>query len=372
VGFRPWLWGLLPDNAKVLERWSRQFQVSARSPFDLLGSPIGHDCAGAVQFVRDDRLADLLEGSGHVDWLSEDGVADRIRLLKEDSTSWLGDGNPGPFSLAGAQAKTALRFQDGRWGVPHGPIPTTHILKPAIPGLDDQELNEHLCLAGARNAGLVAARSAIWTFGDQVAIVVERYDRVPPAYFDRVHQEDLCQALGYPPERKYESEGGPRARQIVDLLRRVVAPSVAEREIWRFASALGWNWIIGGTDAHAKNFSLLLSGPQVRLAPLYDLSSALPYYHEKESRFAMSLAGDYRVWIRVNRWPEVAKLIGLDGERLCDLLRNLAERAPDALRDAAAHPQVASLGRALTARLVDRIATRSRRCLAALHAKVSR
>ena len=79
----------------------------------------------------------------------------------EDSTAWLGRSFTGQFSLAGAQAKTALLFKDGRWGVPSGSTPTTHILKPAVAGLDDHDLNEHLCLDAARLAGLVAVRTNV-------------------------------------------------------------------------------------------------------------------------------------------------------------------------------------------------------------------
>ena len=49
------LWGLLPDNAAVSDRWARKFQCSARNPFALI-SHVGEDCAGAVQFVRLERV----------------------------------------------------------------------------------------------------------------------------------------------------------------------------------------------------------------------------------------------------------------------------------------------------------------------------
>lgn len=42
------LWGLLPDNERTLDAWSRQFHVSARNPVALLAC-VGEDCAGAVQ-----------------------------------------------------------------------------------------------------------------------------------------------------------------------------------------------------------------------------------------------------------------------------------------------------------------------------------
>ena len=137
----PWMWGLLPDNDAVLARWARQFHVSASSPFSLLSTPIGEDCAGAVRFAVPDEIDRVLAQPGEITWLTDDDVAQRLRDLREDSTAWLGRSFTGQFSLAGAQAKTALLFDQGRWGVPSGSTPTTHILKPAVGGLDDHDLN---------------------------------------------------------------------------------------------------------------------------------------------------------------------------------------------------------------------------------------
>jgi serine/threonine-protein kinase HipA len=52
----------------------------------------------------------------------------------------------GQFSLAGAQPKTALLFDNNRWGVPSGRVPTTHILKPPTGEFDGHAENEHFCL----------------------------------------------------------------------------------------------------------------------------------------------------------------------------------------------------------------------------------
>jgi serine/threonine-protein kinase HipA len=150
---RPYLLGLLPDNEKVLERWARTYHASARNPFALLGH-VGEDCAGAVQFITPDRVESQLAREGGVTWMSEAEVADRIRLLRRDPAAWH-IATTGNFSLGGAQSKTALHYDQatGRWGTPWGVVPTTHILKPAISGLDDHDLNEHLCLAAAQRPG---------------------------------------------------------------------------------------------------------------------------------------------------------------------------------------------------------------------------
>jgi serine/threonine-protein kinase HipA len=370
----PWLWGLLPDNDAVLQRWAREFHASASSPFSLLGTPIGEDCAGAVRFSDPSKLERVLRRSGEVAWLTDADIAQRLRDLRQDTTAWLGRSFTGQFSLAGAQAKTALILQDGRWGVPSGAAPTTHILKPAVGGLDDHDLNEHLCLDAARRAGLIAARTTVRRFGDEGAVVVARYDRqvLGDGRIVRVHQEDLCQALSVPPSRKYQSEGGPSPAGIARLLRSVMAPRAGEEAVARFADALIWNWLIAGTDAHAKNYSLLLAGDQVRLAPLYDVASALPYgVDEHKLRFAMKLGGSYEVHVRSNPWPRTARELALDPGVLEDRVRALATAGAAAFAEAAAAPDVASLGLELAGRLVDLVAERCERCLAVLSSSTS-
>jgi serine/threonine-protein kinase HipA len=102
---RAFLWGLLPDNEQVLDRWARGYQVSARNPFALLRH-VGEDCAGAAQFVSPNRVDELLTGHGGVDWIDDEEIAHRLRTLRRDPAAWH-MATAGQFSLAGAQAKTA-------------------------------------------------------------------------------------------------------------------------------------------------------------------------------------------------------------------------------------------------------------------------
>jgi serine/threonine-protein kinase HipA len=208
---RAFLWGLLPDDDQVLQRWARTYQVSAGNPFALL-CHVGEDCAGAAQFVRPDRVDAAMAGEGEVQWFDTNDVAERLRLLHRDRTAWH-PFDTGQFSLAGAQAKTALYYDPSadRWGEPRGAVPTTHIFKPAITGLDDHDLNEHLCLRAADLLDLPAVSSHVGQFGSERVIVVDRYDRLRRAdgSITRIHQEDMCQALGLPPTSKYQNEGGP-------------------------------------------------------------------------------------------------------------------------------------------------------------------
>lgn len=362
----PWLAGLLPDNERVIARWARELRTGT-SPFELLGTRIGEDCPGAVQFVAAGREDEVLSRPGEVEWLSEGAVATRLRDLRADSTAWLGSARQGRFSLSGAQSKTALLHHEGRWGDPSGSAATSHILKPAVAGLDDHDLNEHVCLEAARRAGLLAARTRVERFEDESAIVVERYDRltVEGGALVRIHQEDLCQALSIDPSLKYESDGGPGAVEIIALLRAVLSPRRADEAVWQFVDGLIWNWLIGATDAHAKNSSLLLEGSRVDVAPLYDLASALPYGdHERELRLAMRVGRDYRVHLEHDPWPRAASMWGVDGQRLRGRVIELAEAAPDAFAGVAAAPAVTALDSDLPKRLTDLVRDRATRCLA--------
>jgi serine/threonine-protein kinase HipA len=203
----PFLWGLLPDNERVLDRWAARFQVSARNVFALI-SHVGEDCAGAVQFVTPERLSAIRTGrEDKVDWLDESDIAKRLQILRADHAAWRLPHDTGQFSLAGAQPKTALLLQNGRWGIPSGRLPTTHILKPPTGQFDGHAENEHICLMLARSLGLPVAQSKVMRFGAEIAIVIERYDRQRKGNdIIRVHQEDICQALGIMPTKKYQNE----------------------------------------------------------------------------------------------------------------------------------------------------------------------
>src|ERR1700674_4609399 len=171
----PFLWGLLPDNEMVLDHWARKFHVSARNAFALIAC-VGEDCAGAVQFVRPERLEAILgEAPPPIEWLDDAAIAQRLRALREDQSAWRIARDTGQFSLAGAQPKTALLFEDGRWGVPSGRTPTTHILKPPTGTFDGHAENEHFCLALARRLGIPSASSSVAHFEGETAIVIERY-----------------------------------------------------------------------------------------------------------------------------------------------------------------------------------------------------
>ena len=367
-GHRPveaFLWNLLPDNEAVLARWAQRFQVSARNPFALLAH-VGEDCAGAVQFVRPDRRDAVIgEGPSAIEWLDEKGVAARLRALRDDHAAWRAPTDTGQFSLAGAQPKTALLYENGSWGVPSGRMPTTHILKPPTGAFDGHAENEHLCMRLASRLGLIAAHSEVRRFEDQVAIVIERYDRErTPSGIVRVHQEDLCQALAVLPTRKYENEGGPGARAVVQLLKTVSGRP--QEDVQRFVDALALNWLIGGTDAHAKNYSLLIGAEgRARLAPLYDIASILPYeFDVQKVRLAMKVGGTYRLRdVGARQWRKLAADLRFDPDALLQRIRDLAAALPDHLADIRRAAETEGLDHPLMTRLADALSDRAASCI---------
>jgi serine/threonine-protein kinase HipA len=331
-----YLWGLLPDNDVIIQRWAQSFQVSAQSAFALL-QHVGEECPGAIRFARPERVSAIAEVTrGRVDWLDEHDIADRLRALRRDVSAWRQSTDAGQFSLAGAQPKTALLFDGRRWGVPSGRMPTTHILKPNAVSLDGHVENEHFCLVLAREVGLPAASSRLERFEDQVAIVVERFDRlVTPKDIIRIHQEDVCQALGVHPAKRYENEGGPGARTIVQLLR-THSRNPAE-DVATFVDSLIFNWIIGGTDAHAKNYALLIGAEgRARLAPLYDIASILPYAGKqlRKAKLAMKIGGKYRLTeIGAYQWDKLARELNLEADQVRASVIRMSRTLPDLMDD---------------------------------------
>lgn len=364
-----WLWGLLPDSEAVLRRWGREFSVSTGSAFGLLSTPIGEDCPGAFTFVRPERVEVVMNQQGTVQWLSENEVANILRELRADATAWLGNDTSGRFSLAGAQAKTALLWDGKKWGRPSGSIATTHIFKPAIAGLEEHDLNEHLCMQAAKSLGMVVASTSIQSFEDQSALIIRRYDRsISDQVQVRVHQEDFCQASGIHPSKKYQNEGGPSPKSIAARMRLLMPGSVAKQSIERFADALIWNWIIAGTDAHAKNYSLLLAGQDVRLAPLYDIASALPYktFDQKKIRLAMKFGADYSLNTFPSTWSTLARDLDIPEDQVRSRAKKLVGAAPDAFASIANQKEIRRLSSTLPARLTDAVAARAAKCATAL------
>src|SRR5882757_1174506 len=357
-----YLWNLLPENPNVLQRWGQQYHVSAANPFRLLAH-VGADVPGAAQFIPPERLEEIQSAQQPtIDWMTIDELAERLRQLRADIAAVRRPGDIGKMSLPGAQAKTAYYWdeQANRWGVPGGRAPTTHIIKPCVPGFDGLVENEHLCQDIAARLGIPAANSHVLVL-DQTYIVVERYDRLPAAagspFEQRIHQEDMCQALGLMPGKKYQEDGGPGIPQIVTLIRRV--SSDPDVDVDRFLQANMFNWLIGGTDAHAKNYSLLIgAGDEIRLAPLYDLSSQLPYPELIEQRLSMKIGDCHEIRrVGIADWRKLAHDCTIEEERVLTMLTGMAKALPDEISAARDQALIEGLSETIIAPLARQLIT---------------
>jgi serine/threonine-protein kinase HipA len=294
----PFLQGLLPDSDDALRALGRRFDVNPANPFALLRY-VGSEAAGAVQIVEGDGAgSDSSDRRRATVPVTEADVARMLAHVVAEYQEGVSDDDAvGRFSLAGAQPKIALhRAADGSWSVPVDGTPTTHILKPVAGVVRRIDVVEQLTMRAAALLGNVVAPSALEQVGPWDVFVTERYDRrLVGDRLIRLHQEDLCQALAVSPAKKYQHrDGGPGLADVARLVRSL--PDEVDRVAvgHDFYRAFVFNVVVAGTDAHAKNYSILLDGRRVRLAPLYDLISFAPYWNGT-SRLdsAMSVGGEY-------------------------------------------------------------------------------
>ncbi|QCB55854.1 type II toxin-antitoxin system HipA family toxin [Sphingopyxis sp. PAMC25046] len=362
---------LLPDNPNVRKKVAERTGAEGADYYSLL-ERIGRDCVGAMQFLPEGTSIEALpqiEGE-----IVDEGEIER--MLANLARTPLGIDHDHEFriSVAGAQEKTALLFNEGRWMRPLGTTPTTHILKPQlgeIPtafgtiDMQDSVDNEHYCLRLLAAFGLPAASSQIETFGKRRVLVVERFDRQRRENrILRLPQEDCCQALAIPPAQKYQSHGGPSAIDVLKLLRGADDPLGDQAA---FFKSLLLFWLIGATDGHGKNFSIFLRpGGRYGLTPFYDILSAQGAFDRKQIpnnkyKLAMSAgaSGKYRILEIVGRhFIETGLEAGLGVTTIKAVLTEILEAAPKAASTALSempadfHPAIHdSIAKAIDARL---------------------
>lgn len=275
---------LLPDSPQVRDRIVARYKASSKQPFDLL-KEIGKDSVGAIALLPPDRPYKKEPLSYEV--LDNKKLETVLSAYKSDiPLGMLEEEEDFRISVAGAQEKTALLFADGQWCIPKGNTPTTHIIKLPIGeiqqanatlDLKDSVENEYLCIELARALGFAVPNVNIIQTDNIKALAVERFDRrwtKDRAGLLRLPQEDICQVFGMPSSIKYESQGGPGIAQIMELL---MGSSNALEDRYNFMRFQVFQWLIGATDGHAKNFSIYIDkGGSYRLTPFYDILSAYP------------------------------------------------------------------------------------------------
>lgn len=358
---RAYLEGLLPDSDGARQRWASEYHVSSNNPFALLAH-VGRDAAGAVQILPPEADPTLARArNGDIEWVSDNDFVDLVQGLATHQYDWDPGRFGGRWSLAGAQPKIAL-FRDpesGQFGIPRDSTPTTVIVKPAIARYAQHDINEALCQRAANEAGLLAAESEVLEVGDVQVLISTRYDRRHDGTaWHRVHQEDMCQALSVQPSLKYQSEGGPAVGDIADLLDRL---PIEDRDVnaERFFKALSYNILIGGTDAHAKNYSLILIGSRAQVSPLYDAASAAPYDQRERLLSSMKIGDHWKMLDVTNSdWRKVGRRLGIPGDQAVAWVDELRDQLPGAFERAAASLPIAvrSTAEHMTDRIVDHVA----------------
>ncbi len=310
----PFFEGLLPEGA-VRAAIARSFHISEGDGFGLLRA-LGADCAGAVAVLAVDREP-LIPGHRSLLALSDDELAHLVQDLPRHPLG-VDPAEAGVrLSLGGIQHKLVLAGRPGRgFSQPLDGAPSTCLLKPEFGQYPGLVANEAFCMKVAQSSGLRAASVKIVDVGSTPCLYVERFDRDVDAdgnVIERIHQEDMCQALGISPVAKYEDNGGPSVVAVIGLLRTLRGAYMA-RDINDFIRAVLVNFLLGNSDAHGKNFALLYQPTMgVRLAPIYDVVSTA-VYPDVTDRMAMSIGGttdptevDMQTWVRLAEECELGR-----------------------------------------------------------------
>lgn len=337
---------LLPDSESIRRRLASRYQTAGLDAFSML-SELGRDCVGAIQLLPDGVAPSAIHQITATP-LSDSAVA---ALLRQAITPLALGGGHDEFdlrlSIAGAQEKTALLFHHDQWQLPHGSTPTTHIVKLPLglvggmqANMSDSVENEWLCSKIVAEYGLPIAHCDIGRFEDQKALIVTRFDRrlaSDGSWIIRLPQEDLAQATGIPPHKKYQSDGGPGITAIMNILLGSVNADTDRRHFFKTQLVF---WLLAATDGHAKNFSLAhLPGNQYQATPLYDVLSAHPIIgngrHQmppQKAKLAMGVRGStlYYLINRIQRrhWISQAQQAGLSPDAAKQLIQEVIEQTP--------------------------------------------
>ena len=292
---------------------------------------IGGECAGAVSLLPE-GVPPPASGDQRRRELSEEELDDIIAELPRRP---LLAGREGlRLSLAGSQVKLPVVIRDATIALPLGNTPSTHIIKPEPERFPGLVANETLCMTLAKAVGLNVPPVATRSVGNKPCIVVQRYDRIisPDGAVARVHQEDFCQALGFPPERKYQQEGGPLLRDCIMLLREW--STVAALDIRDFLDGVIFNVLIGNADAHGKNYSMLYQQGNRRLAPFYDLVCTLAW-PELSKTPAMKIGSSESIeTITPAHWQAMARETRVGWPMLRERIADLCGKTIEGLREA--------------------------------------
>jgi len=347
---------LLPEE-DVREQIALTTGISAGNDYMLL-KRLGGDVAGAVTLAPSgkesgekakERLEEL--SPQHLDQVLTDLPQRPLAADEEGEVR---------MSLAGAQSKLpVVELPGGAFALPHGSdLPTTHIIKPEPARLPGLVSNEFFCMRLAAEVDLsVADVRRAETISGLPILIVTRYDRdLTQEPIRRLHQEDLCQALGKLHIEKYQQEGGPTVAEAMALIDAESAVPARDRQ--RLWFGLVFNILIGNCDAHGKNYSLLYDSEAPNLSPFYDLVSTA-VYPELTTRLAMSIDGALRLEeVDLPAFRKVAQEVGFAPRFLEQRLSPFVEAVMDAAERLAREPEYVD---PIVDQIVAEIGTRAER-----------
>ena len=317
--FLPWAANLLPESEQL--RTLGQLLGMARGDVIGLLSAIGGDTAGALSIGQFGRTTS-------VQWRPIDNQQDLERLIEELPSKPFLVGEEGvSMSLAGVQSKLAVALdQTGCICIPMNGSPSTHILKPDAPRLRGSVQNEAFCLVLARRMKIPTPSVTTGKAGKRTYLLVKRFDRTEASgRWRRLHQEDYCQALGRPPSAKYEANQtgirGPALKDMFELTRRHMPPT----DVARLLDMVVVNVLVCNTDAHAKNYSIMIRGNGPSLAPLYDVMCG-EVWENVTKNLAQKIAGkSWGDYLNGRDWQLFARECGLNPKQVIDRVGTLAK-----------------------------------------------
>jgi len=356
---RPFFAGILPEEAPR-KKIAEILGISDTNDFVLLAR-LGGECAGAVSLLPEGIRPAKPKNIRHRE-LTESELR---KIIAELPNRPLMVGTDGlRLSLAGAQDKLPVIVRNNGICLPLGDTPSTHILKPEPDRFPGLAINEIFCMTLAQATGLNVPDTEYRLIGKKSCIIVQRYDRATDEDGNtaRLHQEDFCQALGFPPERKYQAEGGPTLGDCISLLRDWSSAPVID--IPNFIQGLIFNVLIGNADAHGKNHSILYFGNDRRLSPYYDIVSTLAWSNLSRN-LAMKIGGCESVnAFTIGDWKKMAKKAGLGWPMIRERMAESCDTVLNELGEVRA--QTREYGEAMVTLLHETIKDRATRMLKAL------
>lgn len=311
---RNFLDNLLPDNPNVRQAMREHLNASSSGVFDLLDRV---DATGGLVFSLSPEPP---IPSPTLRLISDSQIANEIDRIERTRNYWWDEDSHCRFSLGGAQGKFTLSRVDGKWYWPDMMLPSTHIVKPKPHDLPEATKVELATMRLSELCGIDTPARGEITAQRKTAYIVERFDRrLEEGRIVRLRQEDFLQALGLPTRDKYD----PSADDCLDLLQRIDASGSLS---YRWLERLAFNTSSANSDAHAKNYSLILDPASgIRLSPQYD-AVATRYWPEFNWELAMPLNKDHAFAEHTTPqdWEDLATRHGLDGPRVADMARRMA------------------------------------------------